>query len=113
MKKSDWALIILVAAVAGFVAFFATNSITQDSQRKPNEFVDTTITFSEDVVDPSEFVYSENGDKRPINPTIKVVTGTGGQSTGNPTDSDGTQENDATNNQTTPDTEQPEITAEE
>ena len=77
MKRSDWALVVLLAMIAGFAAFAITNSIT-DSQRKSNESAETSIQFSDKVSDPSEYVYSDKGkEKPPINPTVMVNVGTG------------------------------------
>lgn len=75
MKKSDIAMIILVASVSAIIAFFAANQIPA---LKPNEKgvkVESVEKYQTGLAD----VKSEHFNASAINPTVKTVIG--GEST--------------------------------
>jgi uncharacterized membrane protein len=71
MKKTDIAMIILIASVSVLVAYFVANSIPffRDVQKPVKVQVAEPITSKIDDVDTSVF----NGDA--INPTVEVIIG--------------------------------------
>ncbi len=75
MKKSDWALIVLIVAVVGIAAYFIVNALvpppTKDLQKAETATSITTV-----VAEPSDQIFNSNA----INPTVKVKIGDqGGQ----------------------------------
>ena len=73
MKRSDWALIVLIVAVVGVAAYFIVNAFV-GSPADNLEKVETAIKISPDVIEPSESIFSTNA----INPTVKVRIGEAG-----------------------------------
>ncbi len=75
MKKTDIAMIILIASVSILIAYFVANSlpIFNAAQKPVTVQVATPITSDIDKVDSSVF----NSDA--INPTVEVIIGSGQQ----------------------------------
>ena len=70
MKKSDWALIVLIVAVVGVVAYLAINAIVGNPEDNPQK-VETAPVIVSEVTEPSEAIFHEDA----INPTVKVRIG--------------------------------------
>lgn len=67
MKKSDLAMIILIAAVSVMVAFFVTKSIFGDSATEVVK-VDTIEKMTAEVTEPDPEIFNSNA----INPAVEV-----------------------------------------
>jgi ABC-type cobalt transport system substrate-binding protein len=67
MKKSDIAMIILIAIVSVMVAFFVTRSLFGGSATEPVK-VKTIQEISSEVIDPDPAIFNN----RAINPAIEV-----------------------------------------
>ena len=70
MKKTDIAMIVLIASVSMLAAYFGAKAILGD----PNEesvTVKTVDSISPEVTDPDPRVFNENA----INPTVEVIIG--------------------------------------
>lgn len=78
MKKSDIAMIILIASVCALIAFFVANQIPALKPDAKGVKVQTTSVISSDLEKPS----GDQFNKDAINPTVKTVIG-GGQNSGN------------------------------
>lgn len=74
MKKTDLAMIILIATVSVLVAFFATKAIFGGSANEPVD-VKTIEAISSDVTEPDKAVFNSNG----INPAVEVQINSGSQ----------------------------------
>lgn len=74
MKKSDIAMIILIAAVSMMIAYFATQAILGNVQNESVQ-VKTIDRITTEVEEPDSSVFNSNA----INPTVEVIIG-GGQS---------------------------------
>jgi hypothetical protein len=72
MKKNEIALLVLVVAMVGFIAFLVGNSIFGGKVSKPVD-VETATAISPDIVQPSGAVFNENA----INPTVPIKIGGG------------------------------------
>lgn len=72
MKKTDIAMIILIASVSILVAYFVAKGIFGDSAVKSVK-VDTTDPISAQLVQPDPAVFNSNA----INPTVEVTIGGG------------------------------------
>jgi hypothetical protein len=70
MKKSDIAMIILIASISVLVAYFVAKAIVGDVQNESVK-VKTTEAISTDVVQPDTTVFNSNA----INPTVEVIIG--------------------------------------
>jgi hypothetical protein len=70
MKKSDIAMIILIASVSMLVAYFVANSILGDTQSQ-SVMVKTAEPISTTVDEPDPTVFNPNA----INPTVEVIIG--------------------------------------
>ena len=70
MKKSDIAMIILIASISMLVAYFTANSILGDTQNQSVN-VKTAEPISADVQEPDPTVFNPNA----INPTVEVIIG--------------------------------------
>lgn len=79
MKKTDIAMIILIAGVCALVAFLVANQIPALKPDTKGQKVQTAEAISTDVTPPSTEVFS----KTSINPTVQTVIG-GGSSTPTP-----------------------------
>lgn len=73
MKKTDIAMIILIASVSMLVAYFVANSLLGDTQNQSVK-VKTAEPISETVEEPDPTVFNPNA----INPTVEVIIGTDG-----------------------------------
>ena len=71
MKKSDIAMIILIASMSALIAFFVANQMTI---LKPNEKgvkVKVAESIQENVAEPSKSIFNDQA----INPTVQTVIG--------------------------------------
>lgn len=78
MKKTDIAMIVLIAGVSALIAFFVANQIPALQIDTKGDKVQTTEVISTEVTEPSADVFNSNS----INPTIQTVIG-GGSSNSN------------------------------
>jgi uncharacterized membrane protein len=71
MKKTDIAMIVLIASVSVMVAYFVANSLPlfKDAQKPVSVKVADAITSDIDEVDKTVF------NKEAINPTVEVIIG--------------------------------------
>lgn len=79
MKKTDIAMIILIAGVCALVAFLVANQIPALKPDTKGQKVQTAEAIVTDVTPPSTEVFSTTS----INPTVQTVIG-GGSSTSKP-----------------------------
>ena len=70
MKKSDWAMIVLIVAIAGIASYFAASALLPDPTKNP-QTVPTAEPITAEVSEPSEKIFNENA----INPTVRVTIG--------------------------------------
>ena len=70
MKKSDIAMIILIASISVLVAYFVAKAVVGDVQNESVK-VKTTEAITTDVVQPDTSVFNSNA----INPTVEVIIG--------------------------------------
>jgi hypothetical protein len=70
MKKSDIAMIILIASMSVLVAYFVANSVLGDSQSQAVK-VKVAEPISATVEKPDQEVFNTNA----INPTVEVIIG--------------------------------------
>jgi hypothetical protein len=70
MKKSDIAMIILIASISVLVAYFVAKAVIGDV-RNESVKVKTAEAISTDVVQPDTTVFNSNA----INPTVEVIIG--------------------------------------
>lgn len=71
MKKSDIAMIILIASVSVMIAFVVASNIPILQSSKNGEKVRTIEQISSKVNDPDTKVFNDNA----INPTVETVIG--------------------------------------
>jgi hypothetical protein len=77
MKKTDIAMIILIASFSVMVSYFVVSSIPSlKSSEKPVQ-VKTIDEYSSEIPDIDKAVFSDNA----INPTVQVTIGEQGQVT--------------------------------
>lgn len=74
MKKSDIAMIILIASVGVIIAYFIAANLPFLKLPEKGVEVETIVKLSPDVQKPSESVFNEEA----INPTVEVIIGSGG-----------------------------------
>jgi len=74
MKKSDLAMIILIAAVSVMVAFFGTSAILGDAASEEQK-VKTIEEISTTIEEPNPDVFNSNA----INPAVEVQIAPKGQ----------------------------------
>ena len=74
MKKTDLAMIILIASVSMLVAYFIASAVIGDV-RKDTAKVKTAEVISTDVVEPDKSIFNTNA----INPTVEVIIGSQSQ----------------------------------
>lgn len=79
MKKTDVAMIILIAGVCALVAFLVANQIPALKPDTRGQKVQTAEAITTKVTSPSTEVFSNSS----INPTVQTVIG-GGSSTPTP-----------------------------
>jgi len=70
MKKSDIAMIILIAAVSMMLAYFGAQAILGNVQNESVQ-VKTIDRISTEVTEPDPSVFNSNA----INPTVEVIIG--------------------------------------
>ncbi len=75
MKKSDIAMIILIASLSVMVAFFIANSLPFLKLDPKGVKVKTVTEISADVKEPDKAVFNADA----INPTVKTVIGGAGE----------------------------------
>lgn len=71
MKKSDIAMIILIAGISVVIAFFIANSIPALKPSDKGVKVKTIESISSDINDPDKKVFNKDA----INPTVQTVIG--------------------------------------
>lgn len=71
MKKNDIAIIILVVAISGFVAYLTGQAVLQSQQADKPVNVETAEKIEATVVEPEAKVFH----KEAINPTVKIEIG--------------------------------------
>ena len=74
MKKSDIAMIILIASISVLVAYFAAKALLGDSKSQAVT-VKTTEPITSDIAQPDPAVFNKDA----INPTVEVIIGGDGQ----------------------------------
>ncbi|HSW78376.1 MAG TPA: hypothetical protein VLG36_06310 [Candidatus Chromulinivoraceae bacterium] len=70
MKKSDIAMIILIASISVMVAYFVAKAVIGDTQNQ-SVTVKTADSISTDIAQPDSGVFNSNA----INPTVQVIIG--------------------------------------
>jgi hypothetical protein len=70
VKKSDWALIVLIVAVIGTAAYFIVNAIVPPPT-KNLETVKTAEAITDAVEEPNADTFGDGS----INPTVKLKVG--------------------------------------
>ena len=74
MKKTDIAMIILIAGVGVLIAYFIAVNIPFLKVPEDGVKVQTMRTLSSEVAPPDDSVFNADA----INPTVEVVVGSGG-----------------------------------
>lgn len=74
MKKTDIAMIILIASLSVIGAFFATNALMGDAASE-EVLVETADVITSDITPPDPKIFNENA----INPTVEVQVGESSQ----------------------------------
>lgn len=70
MKRSDVAMIILIASVSVLMAYFVAKALIGDTQNESVK-VKTTDLITTDITQPDTTVFNSNA----INPTVEVIIG--------------------------------------
>jgi hypothetical protein len=70
MKRSDIAMIILIASISALIAYFVADSVIGDVQEETVK-VKTADPITADVEKPDPTVFNSNA----INPTVEVIIG--------------------------------------
>jgi hypothetical protein len=70
MKKSDIAMIVLIASISVLVAYFVAKGVLGDVRNQSAQ-VKTAEKISSTLDDPSPQVFNKNA----INPTVEVIIG--------------------------------------
>ena len=70
MKKSDIAMIILIASISVLVAYFVAKAVIGDVQNESVQ-VKTTDPITTEVMEPDPTVFNSDA----INPTVEVIIG--------------------------------------
>ena len=71
MKKSDIAMIILIASVSAMIAFAVANAIPVLKPQQGEEKVKTITEYDDEVATPDPKTFNSEA----INPTVKTVIG--------------------------------------
>lgn len=74
MKKSDIAMIVLIAGISVLLAYFVASSLVAGLKTEP-EKVKTAEAISSEVAEPNKAIFNENA----INPTVRVDIGGSGR----------------------------------
>ncbi len=75
MKKSDIAMIILIASISMLVSYFVAKAVIGDTQDQSVK-VKTTEPITAEITEPDKTVFNKDA----INPTVEVIIGGNGQS---------------------------------
>jgi mannitol-specific phosphotransferase system IIBC component len=75
MKKSDIAMIILIASISVLIAYFVAKAVLGDVQNQSVK-VKTAEPITSEVTEPDKTVFNTNA----INPTVEVIIGGDAQS---------------------------------
>jgi hypothetical protein len=78
MKKSDIAMIILIASISVLVSYFVAKAVLGDVQNQSVK-VKTADPISTSITQPDSTVFNSNA----INPTVQVIIGNGQSQTSN------------------------------
>ncbi len=70
MKKSDWALIVLIVVIAGVISYFVASAVLPAPNKDP-QTVPTAAPITANVGTPSDDIFNTDA----INPTVKVTIG--------------------------------------
>lgn len=70
MKRSDIAVLVLIASISVIVAYFVANALI-GSPTTESQTVRTTSTITESIVQPDSTIFNKDA----INPTVEVVIG--------------------------------------
>lgn len=70
MKKTDVAMIILIASISMLIAYFTANAIVGDPS-KDSVKVKTIDRISTNITEPDKTVFNKDA----INPTVEVIIG--------------------------------------
>ena len=81
-------MIILIASLSVFVAYFVANSIPALKDINKPVTIKTADAISSDVIEPDKTVFNKNA----INPTVEVIIGDGASKSSDTTGSPTTQE---------------------
>ena len=73
MKKTDWALIILIVALVGVASYFIVGALLPAPGENP-EMVETASVITDKISEPNDKIFGEGA----INPTVKVTLGNQG-----------------------------------
>lgn len=73
MKKTDWALIILIVILVGVASYFVVGLLLPLPEDNP-ETAETASAISDSISEPSSKVFGGGA----INPTVKVTIGNQG-----------------------------------
>ena len=71
MKKTDIAMVIVIASLSVMVAFFVASSMPFLKVSANGEKVKTTDPITESLTSPDKKIFNSNG----INPTVETVIG--------------------------------------
>jgi len=71
MKRTDIAMIILIASLSVLVAYFVANSIPTLKDANKPVMVKTADPITTEIVEPDSSVFNKNA----INPTVEVIIG--------------------------------------
>lgn len=75
MKKTDVAMIILIASISVLVSYFVANSLPFFKDANQPVTIKTADVITDSFTQPDPTVFNKNA----INPTIKVIIGSGNQ----------------------------------
>lgn len=70
MKKSDIAMIILIASISVLISYFVAKAVVGDVKKETVK-VKTAEPISKDVEQPDTTIFNSNA----INPTVEVIIG--------------------------------------
>lgn len=77
MKKTDIAMVILIASIGVIVAYFVATNISFLKVPQEGAKVKTVRAISKDVPQPDEQVFTKDA----INPTVEVIVGSEAEAT--------------------------------
>jgi len=88
MKKSDIAMIILIASISMLVSYFVAKAIVGDTKDEAVK-VKTAEPISTNIDEPDSSIFNSNA----INPTVEVIIGNGSTQTQNGSNSSSSSSN--------------------